>query len=376
MKHASAVRFQHVIGIDISDREAQFVKLDLARKVVAEGKFSMTREAIRKQFEHQEELKIIVETGSHSSWVVRLLRELGHEVVLADARRLPLISKGSKKTDRRDAELLARLGIADDDLLTPVHLRSEQTLRDRAVLMARDGLVRARTKLITMVRGLVKPFGERIPACSAEAFAAIAIKALPAELKPVLHPALEMIAELTQQIRKQDREIAKITRARYPAAKLLQQISGVGPVTSLAFVLTIEEPARFKRSRDVAPYLGLTPRAFLSGKSAPQLGITKAGDRTTRRLLVNSAQYVLGHFGPDCDLKRFGEAICARGGDNAKKRAVVAVARKLAVLMHRLWASGDKYDPDHKQNQNRTRMKETDQPVCATSPAKRIKTSS
>lgn len=354
MKHASEVRFQHVMGIDISDREAVFVKLNLARKVVAEGKVSMTREAIRKEFERQAVLKIIVETGTHSSWLVRLLRELGHEVVLADARRLPLISKGSKKTDRSDAELLARLGLADDELLSPVHVRSEQTLRDRVALMARDGLVRTRTKLITMVRGLIKPFGERIPACSTEAFASTAIEALPAELKPVLHPTLEMIAQLTQQIRKQEQEIVKISRARYPAAKRLQQISGVGPITSLAFVLTIEDPSRFKKSRDVASYLGLTPRAFLSGDSNPQLGITKVGDGTTRRLLVNSAQYVLGHFGPDCDLKRFGEAIYARGGDNAKKRAVVAVARKLAVLMHRLWASCDKYDPDRRQKQIQT----------------------
>ena len=121
-------------------------------------------------------------------------------------------------------------------------------------------------------------------------------------------------------------------------------MTGIGPVTSLAYVLTLETPLRFARSRDVGPYLGLVP-AGDSGDSQPQLGISKAGDRMLRKLLVGSAHYILGPFGPDCDLRRFGMKLCERGGKNAKKRATVAVARKLAVLLHRLWISGEVYEP-------------------------------
>lgn len=136
-----------------------------------------------------------------------------------------------------------------------------------------------------------------------------------------------------------------MAREKYQHTELLRQVTGVGPVTSLAYVLTLETPLRFARSRDVGPYLGLVPDQDESGECQPQLGISKAGDRMLRKLLVGSAHYILGPFGPDCDLRRFGMKLCARGGKNAKKRATVAVARKLAVLLHRLWISGDVYEP-------------------------------
>jgi len=109
--------------------------------------------------------------------------------------------------------------------------------------------------------------------------------------------------------------------------------------------VTLENPERFVKSRDVGPYLGLVPKQEDSGESQPQLGISKAGDTMVRRLLVGSAQYILGPFGPDTDLRRYGLRLCERGGKNAKKRAAVAVARKLAVLLHRLWVTGEVYEP-------------------------------
>ena len=133
----------------------------------------------------------------------------------------------------------------------------------------------------------------------------------------------------------------------YPEALLLQQISGVGPITALAFVLLVEDPRRFEQSREVGAYFGLVPRLDESSDSTPQLRITKAGDELGRRLLVSAAQYILGPFGPECDLRSHGEAIAQRGGKNAKKRAAVAVARKLAVLMHRLWIAKATYDPQY-----------------------------
>jgi len=125
----------------------------------------------------------------------------------------------------------------------------------------------------------------------------------------------------------------------------MRQIGGVGALTSLVYVLTIGDPARFRKSREVGPYLGVVPRQEESGESAPQLRITKAGDEDLRCLLVGSAHYILGPFGKDSDLRRYGLALSERGGKNGKKRAVVAVARRLAVLLHRLWVSGEKYEP-------------------------------
>jgi transposase len=150
---------------------------------------------------------------------------------------------------------------------------------------------------------------------------------------------------LNDEIKVFDQRIEKLASEKYMHTKLLRQVPGVGPVTALAYVLTLETPLRFAKSRDVGPYLGLVPKQEDSGDSQPQLGISKAGDRMVRKLLVGSAQFILGPFGPDTDLRRFGMKLCERGGKNAKKRAAVAVARKLAVLLHRLWASGEVYEP-------------------------------
>jgi transposase len=136
-----------------------------------------------------------------------------------------------------------------------------------------------------------------------------------------------------------------VAESKYPEVKTLTQIAGVGTLTALAFIVTIGDPHRFRQSRTVGAWLGLIPGQRASGQSDPQQRITKEGDRYLRSLLVNCAHYVLGSFGPDCDLRRHGKAIAARGGNNAKKRAIVAVARKLAVLLHRLWLTGAVYEP-------------------------------
>ena len=125
----------------------------------------------------------------------------------------------------------------------------------------------------------------------------------------------------------------------------MRQVKGVGPITALAYGLTLENAEHFAKSRAVGPYLGLVPKQEDSGESQPQLGISKAGDTMVRKLLVGSAHYILGPFGPDTDLRGYGLRLCERGGKNAKKRAAVAVARKLAVLLHRLWVSGEVYEP-------------------------------
>ena len=150
---------------------------------------------------------------------------------------------------------------------------------------------------------------------------------------------------LTEKIQALDQQVEQITRTDYPETGLLRQVSGVGPLFALTFVLTVEDRERFQKSRDVGCYVGLRPRQSDSGESEPQLRISKEGDPYLRKLLVQGAHCIMGRRGPDTDLKRWGLKLSARGGKNAKKRAVVAVARKLAILLHRLWVTGEVYEP-------------------------------
>lgn len=273
------------------------------------------------------------------------MEECGHQVLVANTRKLKLIYGEGKKTDRLDAENLARLARLDPKLLAPLRHRGETSQAHLALIRSRDALIRCRTQLVNHVRGSVKSFGGRLPKCSAASFHKRASGCLPEALAPALEPILETIADLTTRVRAYDRELAALAEELYPETRLLSQVPGVGALTALAFVLTIEDPERFEDSRMVGAYLGLVPKKDQSGDSDPQRRISKRGDRMLRRLLVGSAQYLLGPFGEDSDLKRRGEKLAARGGTNAKRRAVVAVARKLSVLLHRLWVTGEAYEP-------------------------------
>ena len=227
-----------------------------------------------------------------------------------------------------------------------------------AIIRSRQALVGCRTQLVNHVRGAVKSFGARLPKCPARSFHNKAAEHIPEALLPALGPILEQIGSLTQRIRDYERKLETISKERYPETDLLRQVEGVGPLTALTFVLTLEDPYRFERSRSVGAYLGLVPATDQSGDRDPrEKHITKEGDEMLRKLLVNGAHYILGPFGSDSDLRRHGEKIASRGGKNAKKRAVVAVARKLAVLLHSLWVSGEVYDP-LRNNHRRERREE------------------
>jgi transposase len=346
MRHSTAPASRMTIGLDVSDRFSYFYTLDPLGECVEDGRVATSVEAIRRRFGSIPPARIALETGTHSPWISRVLRGCGHEVIVANARQLRFIFAKHNKTDPSDAQDLARTARLDPRLLHPVQHRSREDQASLAVLRARNSVVDARTQLVLHVRGSVKSFGARIPACSCQAFHGIARKALPPELHPALLPVLEAIETLTKRIREYDQVIEKdLCAKKYPVTAVLRQVEGVGPITALAYVLVLGDPRRFKSSRTVGAYLGLTPRRADSGDCTPQLRITKAGDGFLRRLLVGSAHYILGPFGSDSDLRRFGMAISRRGGKNAKKRAVAAVARKLAVLLHHLWITGEVYEP-------------------------------
>lgn len=345
MTMTSAQEAHVTIGIDLGDRVSHACVLDdPTGKVLDRMSFPTSAEGFER-FRSLPPSRIVIEVGTHSPWVSRMLLAMGHEVIAANARRVGLIARSERKTDRVDAETLARLGRVDPQLLHPVRHRSAEAHSDLEVLKARDVLVRCRTTCVNHVRGALKAAGVRPPASGAECFARKVAEHVPEALRPALAPLLAHLDGLTEQIRAYDRAVRKLCEGKYVVTEGLRQVPGVGPITSLAFVLTLDDPARFRRSRMVGAYLGLCPRSSQSGDSDPQLRITKAGNSFLRRLLVGSAHYILGPFAPDSTLRRFGMEIMARGGGNARKRAIVAVARKLAVLLHRLWLSADRYDP-------------------------------
>lgn len=332
------------IGLDLGDRHCQYCVLATDGEAVHEGRIRTTPEALREFFGPLKACRVALEAGTHSPWVSRLIKELGHEVIVANPRKLRLIYQNNDKCDQVDARYLARIARMDPTLLAPLSHRGAAAQADLAILRARNALVAARTKLVNHVRGAVKSFGGRLPTGSTHTFAKRVEAHVPELLKPAFESLLRAIQELTDRIGEYDQKIEGLV-GKYPEAKHLRQVSGVGPLTSMSFILTLEDPTRFKKSRTVGSFLGLRPRKDDSGSREAQLGIRKAGDMFLRRLLVGSAHYILGPFGPDTDLRRWGLELAQRGGKNAKKRAVVAVARKLAVLLHRLWVSGQTYEP-------------------------------
>jgi transposase len=340
-------------GLDLGDKYSHLCLIDQeSGEVIEEGRLRTTPEALRRRFSsEQQPLRIAIEAGTHSPWVSRLLEERGHEVLVANARKLRLIYANKRKTDKIDAENLARLARVDPRLLHPLKHRNEDSQAHMAIIRSREALVSCRTQLVNHVRGTVKSFGARLPKCPARSFHKRAKEHVPEALLPALGPVLEQIASLTERIRDYDWRLVAISKDHYPETELLRQVEGVGPLTALTFVLTLEDPHRFERSRSVGAYLGLVPATARSGESDPQKRISKEGDEMLRRLLVGSAHYVLGPFGSDSDLRRHGQKIASRGGKNAKKRAVVAVARKLSVLLHHLWLTGEVYDPLHDAHQ-------------------------
>jgi transposase len=333
------------IGMDLGDKTSRYCVLGADVEIVAEGTVGTNKKAMAQKFSGMKRCRIAIEVGTHSPWLSRLLTNLGYEVIVANARQVQLISASSRKNDRMDAKMLARLARVDPELLRPIRHRSEQAQGDLMAIRVRAALVEVRTSLVNTARGLTKAMGERLPSCDTDTLGVAKLEGLPAELKERLRPLVEQVESLTGRIHKLDTELEQIARSQYPETKLLQQVSGVGTLIALTFVLTVEDRERFQKSRDVGCYVGLRPKQSESGQRQPQLRISKEGDVYLRKLLVQGAHCIVSRRGPDTDLKRWGLKLAGRGGKNAKKRAIVAVARKLAVLLHRLWVGGEVYEP-------------------------------
>jgi len=334
-----------VIGSDLGDRYTQICVMDLQGNVLQKGRLRSEGRAIHEQFSQLAPQRIVMETGTHSPWMSRLLKGCGHEVIVANARKLRLITENDEKDDDVDAFLLADLGRTNVRLLNPIEHRGAEAQQDLAVIRAREELVATRTGMINHVRGVIKSNGERLSKCDSGVFHERAGEEIPPALRTAMSGILEAVEEVNEQIHRYDCEVEHLVEAKYRQAKLMMQINGVGALTALTFLLTLDDPHRFEKSRTVGAYLGLVTRRRQSGERDPELGISKKGNELLRKLVVNCAHHILGFNGQDSALRRWGWKLMGRGGKKARKRAATAVARKLAVLMHRLWVSGEVYEP-------------------------------
>ena len=324
------------VGLDLGDRFIHYCVLNREGEVIEEGRMQNSESALRKHFAEESVMRIAMEAGTHSPWVSRLVKRWGHQVVVANPRKIRAITGSESKNDRNDAEQLARFAAFDPKLLCPIEHRSEQRQQDLNLIHARATLVRARTMIINVVRGLVKSAGGRLPSCSTESFAERTRTAIPAALSEVTMPLVKQVGLLTDQIGLMDKQIDKLDK-KYPEISLLRSAPGVGPVVAACYVLTLDSPNVLGDNRQAGAFLGLRPAQSQSGGSDPQRRITKSGNNYLRSLLVQSAQYILGRHGSDSALRRWGLKLASSGGKRGKKRAIVAVARKLAVILHSMW---------------------------------------
>ncbi len=334
------------IGLDMGDRHTRYCILDQeSGDEVGSGRVRTTPMGMERFLENYPRARVVLEVGTHSRWANQVAQDACAEVLVANPRKLTFIYQNNRKSDEVDAEALARVGRLDPKLLSPIQHRSRAAQADLAILRARAGLVSARTKLVNTLRGIVKSFGWRIPPHAAKRIGHKTLEFVPEEIRPALRHLLLSIEALTDEIAEYDEQIEALADEKYPISASLTQVYGVGKLTAMAYMLTVEEQTRFRSSRTAGAYFGLVPRRDQSGAVEKQLSITKAGDRMVRTLLVQCAHRVLASNSPDSDLRRAGERIASRGGGTAKRRAVIAVARKLAVLLHALWRSGEVYEP-------------------------------
>lgn len=339
--------FTTIIGIDLGDKRHAVCITDEHGTIQREFFIGNRRTRLADLAKDHPGALLAMEVGTHSPWISRLMAAEGLEVLVANARNLRAIYANDRKCDELDARMLAKLARVDPELLSPVRHGSEASQTTQLAIKLRDTLVRRRVDIVVAVRSTLKSLGTRLPQGSTESFARRAGEALAQhpQFAGSVGPALQALESINSEIKRYDGIILRAGEEEYPVVQLLRQVPGVGPVTALSFVLTIEDPSRFKDIRDVGAFLGLVPRRDQSGASDRALPITKGGNAYLRKLLIQCAHYLLSSHGPDCALRCQGLKLAARGGRGAKKKALVATARKLAVLLLAMWTRESDFQP-------------------------------
>jgi len=340
---------EQVIGIDLGNAKHAVCVVDAkSGEILKERNITNHLESLRRLSKSHPNALVVMEVGTHSPWTSRFFQAQGHEVLVANPRKVRAIFENDRKCDRYDAQMLAKIARFDPSLLYPIEHQSEEAQRDLLQIKLRDSLVRRRVDLISSVRCTLKSLGIPLKSPNTNYFAIHARRDLAEEhgnTLTLINPSLNAIDSMTTEIKTLDRAIEVLAETRYPETTCLMEITGVGALTALTFVLVVGDPERFVRPRDIGAYLGLVPKRDQSGDVDKELRISCKGDAYMRRLLVGCAQYILGPFGPDCDMRRRGLELAARGGTRAKKKAVIATARKLSVVMLTLLKSGADYEP-------------------------------
>ncbi len=336
-------RPKKVVGLDLGDRHSHYCMLTSTGEVMEEGRIQTNRAALEKHFGTEAGMRIALEAGTHSGWVSRLLKSYGHQVIVANPRKIPTLTASKSKNDRNDAEQLARMAAFDPELLHPIEHRSAERQQDLNLIHTRSVLVRARTMLINCARGLVKSAGGRLPACSSEAFSEKVPAAVPPALKAACTPLLKQIAQINQAIAAMDKQIDGLDK-KYPEIAVLRTAPGVGPVVAACYVLTLDSPQAMETNRQAGAYLGLRPGQ--NSLATPTRSVASPGRAIlTCGVYWCSRRSTFWAVAPNPELRCWGLKLAASGGKRDKKRALVAVARKLAVVLLSMWRNRKKFEP-------------------------------
>jgi transposase len=337
--------YNTTIGMDLGNRKHTVCALDADGNVLFRKEVANTPDELKVFFEENKGATVAMETGLCCRWISALSKASGCDTIVGNARELAMIWGDKNKNDRNDAEKIARLARADRNLFHPVTLRDDAHHRLFQLLELREGEVKERTRRVNSIRGMCKANAVFLPSCDAALFHKVAASALPEGMRKMFRPTLDALAATDRAIRRYDAMIEDCCRRQFKAETgLLQTVPGVGPITAAAFVAAVDDPARFGKARDAGPFFGLTPGQDQSGDGDAPKQITRAGNEMVRHLLVNGANKILQRNSKDNALKRHGMKICARGGKVARRKAKVAVARKMAVLMLAMLKSGKEYD--------------------------------
>jgi len=329
------------IGADVSDRTTKICVMTKAdggeRRIVIETTCATTEAGFEEAFsKFDRSWPVVFETGTHCRWMDRLFRRMGFKTIVGNPRKIPSITKSNTKNDRNDARELARLALADPAMLHPVFLRDEMFQQMLRFHHARNMLISQRTQTINQIRGFAKSMGHRIKCSSTEKFHELCKGDWPRALEECAWPLMGSLKAINLKIKAYDKLIARL--AERPEFKSMVErvraVYGVGIIGSTVFIAAIGgRPDRFGHARDVGAYLGMTPRQDQSGDNDKQLHITHAGADIVRTTLVECAGVVMMSNARDTDLKLKGLRIAMHGGQIARRKAKVAVARGLAVTM-------------------------------------------
>ena len=333
------------IGMDLGNRKHTVCAINGAGELLWRTEVINTPEALKPFFEENAGATVAMETGLCCRWISALAKRCGCEVLVGNARKLAPIWQSMQKSDENDAFMIAKLARFDRGLFHPVSLRDDERHEMVQILELREVAVSQRTQAVNSIRGLCKAMGVFIPDCDATRFHKVAKDAIPRDLSWKFLPMLRQLKETAETIRQYDAMLKRYASGHFgEEVALASSIPGIGPVTSCAFVALVGDAKRFGKARDAGVYFGLTPARDQSGDRDAPKRVTKAGSKMMRRLLVTAANYVMRTSSPDTAIKRHGMRICARGGKIAKRKAKVAIARKLAVVMLAMLRSGRPYE--------------------------------